>query len=142
MGNFVYAVYRMSSWCGREYMAAGATCTWPQWLAAWSKAAGKPAQYRRVTRGEMIRTCGDTDFGTEITDMFDYSSEPGYDGGRQLLGADDLVRVSGANKYRLTSGYSLKLWQEGIACPMTILEEWMGAQDWSGVLSKPPTSTH
>ncbi|KAI3391823.1 hypothetical protein diail_6700, partial [Diaporthe ilicicola] len=25
LGNFVYAVYQMSSWCGREYMAEGAT---------------------------------------------------------------------------------------------------------------------
>lgn len=97
MGRFVYAVYQLSSWCGREYMAEGTACTWPEWLAAWSKAAGVSAQYRQVTREDMIRTCGDNDFGGEIADMFDYSSKPGYDGGRVLLGAHDLVQVSNVN---------------------------------------------
>lgn len=94
MGNFVYAVYGMSSRVEKEYMAEGTTCTWPEWIAAWSKATGRPARYRQVPRGDMIKACGDEDFGGEIADMFDYSSNPGYDGGRRLLRADDLREVS------------------------------------------------
>lgn len=94
MGNFVYAVYQMSSWCGKEYMAAGTTCTWPEWIAAWSKATGKPAKFCQVPREVMIKACGDEDFGGEIADMYDYASSPGYDGGKTLLTAEDLRKVS------------------------------------------------
>ncbi|KAL1873163.1 hypothetical protein Daus18300_003982 [Diaporthe australafricana] len=117
MGNFVYAVYQMSSWCGKEYMAEGATCTWPEWIAAWSKATGKPAKYRHISREDMIKACGDEDFGGEIADMYAYTSNPGYDGGKTLLRAEDLQKT-------------------GIDCPMTSLQDWMVKQDWSSVLAK------
>lgn len=94
VGNFVYAVYQMSSWVGKEYMAEGATCTWPDWINAWSEATGKAATYRQVTREAMIKACGDEDFGAEIADMYDYTSNPGYDGGKTLLRAKDLQKVS------------------------------------------------
>ncbi|KAH8775265.1 NAD(P)-binding protein [Diaporthe sp. PMI_573] len=115
MGNFVYAVYQ-SSWCGKEYMAEGTTCTFPDWIAAWSQATGKPATYRQVPREVMIKACGDEDFGGEIADMFEYTSDPGY-APRELLRADDLRKA-------------------GIDCPMTGLEDWMMGQDWSSVLAK------
>lgn len=91
MGNFVYAVYQ-SSWCGKEYMAEGTTCTFADWIAAWSQATGKPAKYRQVPREVMVNACGDEDFGGEITDMFDYTSDPGY-APEGLLRAEDLRKV-------------------------------------------------
>lgn len=93
MGIFVYAVYQSKTGPEKHYMAAGTTCTWPQWLAAWSKAVGVPATYRQVSREAMIRACGDADFGGEIVDMFEYSSDPGYDGGMRPE-AGDLRDVS------------------------------------------------
>lgn len=41
----------------------------------------------------MIQACGDEDFGGEIADMFEYSSDPGYDGAKRLLRAEDLRQV-------------------------------------------------
>lgn len=75
-------------------MAAGTTCTWPEWVAAWSKATGVPARYRQIPHNEMVRDCGGGDFGDEIADMFEYCSDPGYDGGQSLLDADDIREVS------------------------------------------------
>lgn len=115
MGNFVYAVYQ-SSWCGKEYIAEGTTCTFADWIAAWSETTGKPAKYCQVSREVMVKGCGDEDFGGEITDMFDYTSDPGY-APRGLLTAEDLRKA-------------------GIDCPMTGLRDWMMKQDWSSVLSK------
>ena len=92
MGSFVYAVYQ-SSWCGKEYMAEGTTCTFPDWIAAWSQATGKRATYHQVPREVMIKACGDEDFGGEIADMFEYTSDPGY-APRELLRAEDLRKVS------------------------------------------------
>lgn len=119
MGNFVYAVYQTST-CGEEYMTEGTTCTWPEWIATWSKTTGKEARYRQVSREDMIRVCGGDDFGGEIADMFDYSSNPGYDGGKTLLRADALRKA-------------------GAECPMTSLSEWIEKQDWSSVIAKPAT---
>lgn len=137
VGNFVYAVYQMSSWCGKEYMAAGTTCTWPEWIAAWSKATGKPAKFCQVPREAMIKACGDEDFGGEIADMYDYASSPGYDGGKTLLTAEDLRKVSGPRLRRShrTDGW-LTQRKAGVDCPMTSLQDWMMKQDWSSVLAK------
>lgn len=89
----------MSACDEKEYLAEGTTCTWPEWIAAWSKTTGKAARYRQVSREDMIRACGGEDFGGEIADMFDYSSDPGYDGGKKLLRADDLRKVSNAQPH-------------------------------------------
>lgn len=92
MGNFVYAVYQ-SSWCGKEYIAEGTTCTFSDWIAAWSKATGKRAKYCQVPREVMVKACGDEEFGGEIADMFEYTSDPGY-APQTLLRAEDLQKVS------------------------------------------------
>lgn len=63
-------------------MAEGTTCTWSDLIAPWSKGTDRPARYRQVSRGEMIEVCGRDDFGGEL---FDCSSDTGYDGGRKLL---------------------------------------------------------
>ncbi|KAH8881212.1 NAD(P)-binding protein [Thozetella sp. PMI_491] len=118
-GNFVYAVHQMPP--GLAYMAEGTTCPWPEWIAAWSKAVGVPASYKQVSREEMIKSAeDDVDFGIEVTTMFSYMSNPGYDGGMALVTAADMVKA-------------------GIECPMTSIDEWMAKQDWSSVLNKPVT---
>lgn len=138
VGNFVYAVYQMSSWCGKEYMAEGTTCTWPEWIDAWSKTTGKPAKYRQVSRDFMVKACGDDDFGGEIADMYEYASNPGYGGGKTLLRAEDLQKVSRPQPELLsTTGLWLTWHKAGVDCPMTGLQDWMGKQDWSSVLAKP-----
>jgi hypothetical protein len=91
-GTFVYAVYQMPA--GYHYMAEGATCTWPEWIAAWGKASGARATYKQVTSEEMIRATDDDEIGLEVAYMFSYSSDPGYDGGKLLLRSQDLIKVT------------------------------------------------
>lgn len=112
MGNFVYAVYQVTSSSsssgggGKEFLAEGTTCTWPEWIAAWGQATGVPTRYKQITREEMANTYGGEDFGGEIADMFDYSSDPGYDGGQNLLKADYLRKVSSPPPHKiLLKGY-------------------------------------
>ncbi len=90
-GNFTYAVYQMPP--GEHYMAAGANCSWPEFLKEWSRHTGAPATYTQVTDDEMIATVEDHQFGIEVTKMFAYMSDPGYDGGMDLLYAEDLRKV-------------------------------------------------
>lgn len=149
MGNFVHAVYQMAGARGarapRDYMAAGTTCTWPEWIAAWSRATGAPARYRQIPRDDMARDCGGGDFGGEIADMFEYCSDPGYDGGQSLVDARDLREVSLISflisLILIWNAWLLILRQAGIECPMTSLDEWMARQDWSAILSKPLAAT-
>jgi hypothetical protein len=135
-GNFAYAVYQMPP--GKSYMAEGTTCTWPEWIAAWSRATGVLATYKQVTPEEMIQATGDEEVGREAAYMFSYSSDPGYDGGMELLKSKDLVKVSSMirpilNPILLTDVIFI---QAGIDCPMTSLDDWMARQDWSSVLAK------
>jgi hypothetical protein len=91
MGSFTYAVWQMPP--GKSYMAAGTNCTWPETIETWSKITGIPASYRQVSPEEMIAACGEPQLGGEITDMFLYTSHPGYDGGMKLLQAEDIRKV-------------------------------------------------
>ncbi|PHH52734.1 Beta-glucosidase 1B [Ceratocystis fimbriata CBS 114723] len=110
MGNFTYAVYQMPP--GKNYMAAGAVCSWSDWMATWGRVTGLPAIYREVSAKEFIDSPNDEMLGQELEDMFTYNNEPGYDGGMDLLYAEDLIKA-------------------GIDCPMTSLEDWMKRYDWS-----------
>ncbi|XP_044718988.1 nmrA-like family domain-containing protein [Hirsutella rhossiliensis] len=115
MGSFVYAVHQLPP--GKAFMAAGTTCTWPEFLETWGRAAGYPVHYRQVTPDEMIAATPDTETGIEVAAMFSYTSDPGYDGGMELLTADDMRKA-------------------GIECPMTTWEDWAGRQDWKDILAK------
>ncbi|EKD14779.1 uncharacterized protein L3040_004001 [Drepanopeziza brunnea f. sp. 'multigermtubi'] len=115
MGPFVYAASQLGP--GKHFMAEGTTCTWPAFLSTWSRVTGRAAHYQQVSIEQFAAMSADRAFGEEAGLMFEYSSTPGYDGGdKTLLKAAD-IRAA------------------GIACPMTSLEEFMQAQDWSGVLS-------
>ncbi|OHE96837.1 NmrA-like family protein [Colletotrichum orchidophilum] len=115
MGNFTYAVSQMPQ--GKAYMAEGTTATWPQFLETWAKVNGVQASYKQITPEEMIEATGEHDTGIEVAYMFSYSSDPGYDGGMDLLTAVDLRKA-------------------GVDCPMTTWEEWSKKNDWSSVLNK------
>lgn len=91
-GPFVYAVSRLPP--GRTYMAAGTTCSWVDFDAAWSRATGKVCRYRRVSVDEMTRLGPDVEAAREIAVMWDYSSDPGYGGGMSgVWGAEDIRKV-------------------------------------------------
>lgn len=90
-GNFVYAVHQMPP--GKSYMACGTTCSWTDFIGLWSKITGIPATYKQVTSEEMIAATLDRMAGEEVVDMFSYTSEPGYDGGMDLLFSEDIRKV-------------------------------------------------
>ncbi|KAK7185081.1 NAD(P)-binding protein [Paraphaeosphaeria sporulosa] len=115
MGVFTYAVSQMPP--GKAYMAAGTTCTWPEFLETWAKINGVKANYKQVSPEEMIESTEDRETGIEVAAMYSYASDPGYDGGMNLLTAIDLQKA-------------------GIDCPMTTWEDWAKKHDWSSVLNK------
>ncbi|KAF5659549.1 nitrogen metabolic regulatory protein [Fusarium heterosporum] len=115
LGNFAYAVYQMPP--GKAYMAAGTFCTWPEWIETWGRINNVPVKYRQVTLDEMTAATPDRDAGIETGYMFDYTSDPGYGGGMDLLTAKDIEKA-------------------GIECPMTTWEEWAKKYDWSTILQK------
>jgi hypothetical protein len=97
MGAFTYAVSQMPP--GKAYMAAGTTCTWPQYLETWAKVNGVKASYKQVAPEEMIEATADREAGIEVATMFSYSSDPGHDGGMSLLTAADLRKVSDRSQW-------------------------------------------
>jgi hypothetical protein len=91
MGNFVYAVSQRPP--GQHYMAEGSTCSWTEYIQLWSEITGQRAAYKQITLDELMAATPDKEFGREVGDMFSYSSEPGYDGGLELLKAADIRKV-------------------------------------------------
>lgn len=75
-------------------MAAGTFCSWKDWIKTWSTITGVPASYKQVSQEEMIEATGEYDLGLEVALMYTYASDPGYDGGMDLLTADDIRKVS------------------------------------------------
>ena len=71
LGTFVHGVVQMGP--GKHYMAEGTTCSWPDFLATWSKVTGKTASYRKCSMQELAENSPDRWFGEEIAVMFDYS---------------------------------------------------------------------
>ena len=90
-GNFAYAVHQMPP--GKDYMA-GEYLTWPEFAKAWARVTGATVRYKEVTFDEMVDEIPDRDLGVEVALMFAYSSGPGYDGGMDVLKAEDLRKVS------------------------------------------------
>jgi hypothetical protein len=91
MGSFVYAVSQRPP--GQHYMAEGSTCSWTEYMQLWSEITGQRAVYKQVMLDELLTVILDKEFGREVGDMFSYCSEPGYDGGLDLLKAADIRTV-------------------------------------------------
>ncbi|KAH7305692.1 hypothetical protein BKA65DRAFT_199369 [Rhexocercosporidium sp. MPI-PUGE-AT-0058] len=116
LGTFVHGMVQMGP--GKHYMAEGTTCSWTDFVATWSKVTGKTASYRQCGWGDLAANSPDRMFGEEIADMFEYSSDPGYDGGdKTLLKAEDIRKA-------------------GFDCPMTSLEDYFKNEDWAIVLNQ------
>lgn len=131
-GNFVYAVAQRAP--GGHYMAEGTTCSWTDFMKTWGKVTGQRASYQQVSLQRMIDNSPDKAFGREIGDMYSYTGDPGYDGGKKLISAADMRKVS-----HLLTQKPMKCAetvQEGIDCPMTSLEEYCRKEDWARALSQ------
>ncbi|KXX82517.1 NmrA-like family domain-containing protein 1 [Madurella mycetomatis] len=113
-GNFVYAVHQMPP--GKHYMA-GEYLSWADFMKMWAKVTDATISYQEVSVEDMVADTPDKDCGLEVALMFKYTSEPGYDGGMDVLKAEDLCKA-------------------GIDCPMLTVEESLARQDWSAVLTK------
>ncbi|KAK3376160.1 NAD(P)-binding protein [Lasiosphaeria ovina] len=119
MGAFVHGVAQMPA-AGGHYMAAGTVAGFGEYLRLWAAAAGVApvaAAYKHVAFDDMVADTADRECGVEVALMFQYAADHGYDGGMDLLTAEDIRKA-------------------GIECPMTTLEEWMARQDWADVLAK------
>lgn len=94
-GHFAYALTHLPA--GTTVMAAGTWCTWPEWVKTWARVVGVPEDkvaYKHVGNDVFDRALPDG-FGKEIGEMFEYSGDPGYDGGdANVLRVDDLRKVS------------------------------------------------
>jgi len=66
---------------GKMVMAARTWCTWLQWIKTWGEVVGIPeTSYKQITVEDFDRRIPDG-FGREIGEMFEYTSDLGYDGG-------------------------------------------------------------
>lgn len=89
-GTFVYAVSKMPP--GKAYMA-GEYRSWPDWINAWGKIVGRKVFYTEVEIEDVEREAHDQMLGLEVAIMMRYCDDPGYDGGMELLKAEDLRKV-------------------------------------------------
>lgn len=91
-GYYVRALAQLPA--GKTAMAAGEWCSWSEWIRKWAKAMEiekSSASYEQVSVEKMAEDMGA--FGTEVAEMYEYSTWPGYDGGRAMLKGEDLRKV-------------------------------------------------
>lgn len=62
-------------------------------MRIWSEVTGQKASYRQITEEQLMAISPDKPFGAEVADMFTYCNSPGYDGGMDLLTAEDMRKV-------------------------------------------------
>jgi hypothetical protein len=97
MGPFVYAVAQMPP--RNSYIAEGTSCSWTEYMRLWSQVTGKTGRFQEVSLEYIVSRTPDSDFGKELAYMFQYSTDPGYDGGdTSLLKAADIIKVSFARQ--------------------------------------------
>ncbi|PSN71616.1 NAD(P)-binding protein [Corynespora cassiicola Philippines] len=115
-GNFVRALLQLPP--NSTVMAASEWCTWPEWLKTWGDVTGVKTNYRECTVEDFDHWMPGG-MGKEIGDMYEYSNDPGYDGGDP----------------RVLRTQSLK--EMGIAIPTTSLREYCETEDWvqAGIIS-------
>lgn len=90
-GQFVRALLRLPP--GKTVMAAGTWCTWAEWVRTFGEVTGAKTSYREVSVSDFDEWLPGG-IGKEIGDMYEYSSDPGYDGGDpSVLRITDLEKV-------------------------------------------------
>lgn len=73
-------------------------------MRIWGQVTGQKGAYKQITEEELIALSPDKPFGEEVADMFTYCDEPGYDGGMDLITAEDMRKVcSSFQSCRMTS---------------------------------------
>ncbi|ORY07001.1 hypothetical protein BCR34DRAFT_570901 [Clohesyomyces aquaticus] len=114
-GPFVKALLLLPA--GKTVMAASEWCTWPDWIKTWGEVVGVPdCSYKQVTVGDLDKWYPGG-IGKEIGEMYEYSNDPGYDGGEpEVLRTADLKKM-------------------GIEVRATSLRDYVRSEDWSGVLA-------
>ena len=91
-GPFVYAVSQMPP--GKAYMAAGSVVGFEEYIRLFGEINGVQTSYKHVSFDEMVADSpDDEDLGIEVAHMYTYADDPGYDGGMELLTAEDLRKV-------------------------------------------------
>ena len=94
-GYFVRALTQLPP--GKTVMAAGTWCTWPEWIKTWAMVVGKQSvdvSYKQITVEDFDQAIPGG-FGKEVGEMFEYTSDPEYDGGDvEVLRLEDLKKVS------------------------------------------------
>ena len=92
-GTYVYAIAQLPP--GKSYMAAGTVCSWTEYMRLWSEVTGARGRYQQSTLEQFAKASSDEPSGWEIGEMFEYMSDPGYDGGdKELLYVEDIRKVS------------------------------------------------
>jgi hypothetical protein len=132
-GYYVKALIQMPP--GHMVMAAGDWCSWTDWMKKWAKGMGideSKVSYQQVSAEEMGRDMGD--FGKEVGEMYEYSSQIGYFGGLPMLKGEDLKKV---RTVRVLSKLCIDAndVQMGFDIPMTSVEEYTKKEDWSAALN-------
>lgn len=112
---------------GKSYMVEGTTCSWSGYLRIWSEITRIPASYKQVSLAEYVDATPDKELGREVWDMWDYCTDPGYDGGNSTL-------YSWYPKGMYLSLFirilvDLRITHTGLNCPITSLEEWVKKED-------------
>jgi hypothetical protein len=80
---------------GKAYMAAGSVVGFEEYIRLFGEINGVQTSYKQVSFDEMVAdTPEDEDLGIEVAHMYTYADDPGYDGGMELLTAEDLRKVS------------------------------------------------
>ncbi|KAF7954727.1 hypothetical protein EAE96_005845 [Botrytis aclada] len=113
---FVYAVSQLPP--DRSCMECGSNCSWSEYVRLWSETTGKVATYRQCTEDEYVGREQDKEFGEELSAVFVYSRDTGYDGGDKTLWMKEDIEKA------------------GVKCPMTTWEEWMKKEDWTAVFEQ------
>lgn len=79
---------------GKDYIAYGENVGFEKYLSEFAKATGARTSYKEITFDDMVADTADRDCGIEVAWMFVYSVDPGYDGGMDVLTAEDMRKVS------------------------------------------------
>lgn len=94
-GHFVQALLRLPP--RKTLMAASVWCTWPEWIKTWGNVVGVKTSYQEVRVADFDEWLPGG-IGKEIGEMYEYSNDPGYDGGDPaLLRCEHLEKVNFPN---------------------------------------------
>jgi hypothetical protein len=108
-------------------MVEGTTCSWSEYLRIWSETTRVPATYRQVSLAEYVDATPDKELGREVWDMWDYCTNPGYDGEDSTLWkAADIRKVCMYLSLFIGILIDLRITQTGLDCPII---QWLASKN-------------